>query len=72
MAIYAVVGLALLLFCFSQTEERVVMDKSQTANVKVSDLWEEFVRNKPLRILAFFFITASAMMAVGNSAEAIT
>lgn len=68
MAIYAVVGLALLLFCFSQTEERVVMDKSQTANVKVSDLWEEFVRNKPLRILAFFFITAFAMMAVGNSA----
>lgn len=36
--------------------------------MKVSDLWTEFVRNKPLRILAFFFITAFAMMAVGNSA----
>ena len=44
------------------------MDKSETANVKVSDLWTEFVRNKPLRVLAFFFVTAFAMMAIGNSA----
>lgn len=68
MFIYAVVGLALLFFCFSQCKERVVMDQSEMANVKVSDLWVEFVRNRPLRILAFFFITAFAMMAVGNSA----
>jgi len=38
--------------------------------VKVSDLWMEFVRNKPLRVLAFFFITAFAMMSVGNAADA--
>jgi GPH family glycoside/pentoside/hexuronide:cation symporter len=31
-------------------------------------LFEEFKRNRPLRILAFFFITAFAMMAIGNSA----
>ena len=31
-------------------------------------VWVEFCRNKPLRILAFFFITAFAMMAIGNSA----
>ena len=68
MAIYAVIGFALLVFCFSQTKERVVMDESETANVKVSDLWTEFRRNRPLRVLAFFFITAFAMMAVGNSA----
>ena len=68
MAIYAVIGLVLLIFCFSQTKERVVMDKSETANVKVSDLWVEFRRNRPLRILAFFFITAFAMMSVGNAA----
>nr|MBP7472767.1 MFS transporter [Prevotella sp.] len=68
MGIYAVVGLILLIFCFSQTRERVVMDTKETANVKVSDLWVEFVRNRPLRILAFFFITAFAMMAIGNSA----
>ncbi|MGI6222033.1 MAG: MFS transporter [Prevotella sp.] len=68
MAIYACVGLLLLVFCFSQCHERVVMDAKETANVKVSDLWQEFVRNKPLRVLAFFFITAFAMMSVGNAA----
>lgn len=68
MTIYALVGLALLIFCFTQTKERVVMDEKDTADVKVSDLWTEFVRNRPLRILAFFFIVAFAMMAIGNSA----
>lgn len=68
MAIYASVGLVLLFFCFSQSRERVVMDALETADVKVSDLWTEFRRNRPLRVLAFFFITAFAMMAVGNSA----
>lgn len=68
MAIYAITGMILLIFCFSQCKERVVMDQKETANVKVSDLWTEFVHNKPLRVLAFFFITAFAMMAVGNSA----
>lgn len=68
MAIYASVGLVLLFFCFSQSRERVVMDASEAADVKVSDLWTEFRRNRPLRVLAFFFITAFAMMAVGNSA----
>lgn len=70
MLIYGLIGLALLVFCFSQCRERVVMDSSETENVKVSDLWLEFVRNRPLRILAFFFITAFAMMAIGNSAGA--
>lgn len=68
MTIYGVVGLLLLIFCFTQCKERVVMDAKETENVKVSDLWVEFKRNRPLRILAFFFITAFAMMAVGNSA----
>ena len=69
-AIFAVVGLALLFFCFSQCKEKVVMDQKESANVKVSDLWMEFVRNKPLRIVAFFFITAFAMMSVSNAADA--
>lgn len=70
MSIYGIIGLALLIFCFTQCRERVVMDKSETENVKVSDLWLEFVRNKPLRILAFFFITAFGLMAISNSAGA--
>ena len=70
MTIFALVGLLLLFFCFSQCKERVVMDQKESANVKVSDLWMEFVRNKPLRVVAFFFITAFAMMSVGNAADA--
>ncbi len=70
MAIYGVAGLALLIFCFSQCRERVVMDTRETENVKVSDLWLEFVHNRPLRVLAYFFITAFAMMAIGNAAGA--
>ena len=70
MTIYALVGLALLFFCFSQCRERVVMDASEAANVKVSDLWMEFGKNKPLRVIAFFFITAFAMMSIGNAAGA--
>jgi len=67
MLIYGLVALALLIFCFTQCKERVVMDEKETANVKVSDLWMEFIHNRPLRILAFFFITAFAMMSVGNA-----
>ena len=69
-AIFAVVGLALLFFCFTQCKEKVVMDAKESANVKVSDLWMEFGRNKPLRVVAFFFITAFAMMSVSNAADA--
>jgi len=70
MLIFALTGLVLLIFCFSQCKERVVMDSKETENVKVSDLWKEFGHNKPLRIIAFFFITAFAMMSVGNAAGA--
>lgn len=70
MLIYGIVGLAFLLFCFSQCRETVVMDKKEMDKVKVSDLWLEFVRNKPLRVLAFFFITAFGLMAISNSAGA--
>jgi GPH family glycoside/pentoside/hexuronide:cation symporter len=68
MSIYALTGLALLIFCYTQTKERVVMDERKTSQVKASDLFTEFLRNRPLRVLAFFFITAFAMMAIGNSA----
>jgi glycoside/pentoside/hexuronide:cation symporter, GPH family len=68
MTIYSLSGLALLIFCYTQTKERVVMEEKETSNVKVSDLWKEFTYNRPLRVLAFFFITAFAMMAIGNSA----
>lgn len=46
------------------------MDASEAANVKVSDLWMEFLKNRPLRVIAFFFVTAFAMMSIGNAAGA--
>ncbi len=70
MSIFCLAGLALLIFCFSQCKERVVMDKKESANVKVSDLWKEFGRNRPLRVLAFFFVTAFAMLSVSNASDA--
>jgi len=70
MSLYALVGMALLIFCFSQCKERVVMDSKASEDVKISDLWMEFVHNRPLRVIAFFFITAFAMMSVGNAAGA--
>ncbi|MCL1869351.1 MAG: MFS transporter [Promicromonosporaceae bacterium] len=70
MSIYAAVGLAVLIFTFTQTKERVVMDDAAAEQVKVSDLVTEFKRNKPLRVVAFFFITAFAMMSVGNAGAA--
>lgn len=70
MTIYALVGMALLFFCFSQCKERVVMDEKDSADVKVSDLWMEFAKNRPLRVIAMFFITAFAMMSIGNAAGA--
>ena len=69
MSIFALVGLALLVYCFLETKEKVVMDKESSHEVKVSDVWMEFVRNKPLRILAFFFIISFTMMSVSNAAD---
>ena len=70
MAAVAVVAVALLVFSFMQTKERVVMDASGAAQVKAGDLWREFRRNAPLRLLALFFVAAFAMMSVGNAAGA--
>jgi GPH family glycoside/pentoside/hexuronide:cation symporter len=70
MTIFALAGFALLVFCFTQSKERVVMDKAEADKVKATDLFTEFVRNRPLRILAFFFVTAFSMMSVSNAADA--
>ena len=69
MSIFSLVGLALLIYCFAETKEKVVMDKESSHEVKVSDVWMEFLRNKPLRVLAFFFIISFTMMSVSNAAD---
>lgn len=69
MSIFAVVGLAMLVFCFFTTHENVVMDKEQSSGVKASDLWMELVRNKPLRVLSLFFLVAFTMMSISNATD---
>lgn len=69
MSIFALFGLALLVYCFIETKEKVVMDKESSESVKVSDVWMEFFRNRPLRILAFFFIISFTMMSISNAAD---
>ena len=69
MSIFALTGLALLLVAFFESKERIVMDKSETAGVKVSDLWMELVRNRPLRVLSCFFIIAFTTMSISNAAD---
>ena len=69
MSIFAITGLALLSISFVESKERIVMDKSETEGVKVSDLWMELVRNRPLRVLSFFFIIAFTSMSISNAAD---
>ena len=69
MSIFALTGLVLLLVTFFESKERVVMDKSESALVKVSDLWMELVRNRPLRVLSFFFVIAFTTMSISNAAD---
>jgi GPH family glycoside/pentoside/hexuronide:cation symporter len=68
VVIYGVAGLGALLFSFAGTKERVVISKEAQSKVKFSDLFTEVVRNKPLRVVSFMFITAFAIMAISNSA----
>ena len=70
MVVLALVAVVCLVFSFSQAKERVVMDAAASAQVRIGDLWREFRRNAPLRILAFFFVVVFAMMSVGNTAGA--
>ena len=70
MAAFALVAFALLVFSFTQTKERVVMDAATSEQVRTGDLWREFRHNAPVRILALFFVLAFAMMSVGNAAGA--
>jgi Na+/melibiose symporter and related transporters len=68
--IYSIIGIILLIFCFTQTKERIVMDEKEAKNVKFTDLFVEFVRNGPLRVIALYFITAFTCMCCHNTAIA--
>lgn len=67
MTMYGIVGALILLFCFSQTKERIHMDSKQQDEVKISDLFHQLVINVPLRVLAIFFIIIFGLMSIVNS-----
>jgi len=70
ISVYAFASLILYIFCFTQTKERIVMNQTETQNVKISDLWKELFRNRPLRVLSYFFIIAFIAMFSSNSTTA--
>ena len=69
MSIFALAGLALFVFCFFESRERIVPDRSQDNKVKASDLWMELVHNRPLRVLSVFFIVAFTTMSISNASD---
>ncbi|ORY15229.1 hypothetical protein LY90DRAFT_677565 [Neocallimastix californiae] len=69
LSIYFVIGFIILVFCFTQTKERVVMEEGQTNSVKVSDFWTEFTRNPPLVVVSLFFIVSFVMQNISNTSN---
>ncbi|MDR2119180.1 MAG: MFS transporter [Tannerellaceae bacterium] len=68
VVLYGLIGLGALLFSFAGVKERVVLSKEAQSKVRFSDLFTEVVRNRPLRVVSYMFITAFAIMAITNSA----
>ena len=69
MGIFAVAGLSLLFYSFSQTHEKIVMNATQSAGVRFSDLWHELAANRPMRVLSLFFIITFATMSISNASD---
>ncbi|HEY4399688.1 MAG TPA: MFS transporter [Lactobacillaceae bacterium] len=69
MSIYMVLGFLFMLGAFFTTKERVLPDEEATEAVKYSDLWHEFLHNRPLRVLGFFFLIGFTFMFFGNTAN---
>ena len=69
MSIFAVSGLLLLFYSFSQSHEKVLSDASKTGSIKMKDLWLELKNNRPLRVLSAFFIIAFTTLSISNASE---
>ncbi|MDY2520442.1 MFS transporter [Weissella cibaria] len=66
-AVYMVIGFIALMITYSKTKERVLPEKNQE-QVKYSDLFAEFKRNKPLQILGLFFLVGFTFNFFGSTA----
>ena len=69
MSIFAIAGLGLLFFCFSQTREKIVMSAKQSASISMKDMWHELTGNRPMRILSAFFVITFATMSISNATD---
>lgn len=69
MSVFAAIGFALLVFCFFNSEERIDVTKLSSKNVRPHDLYEELMRNKPLRVLSLFFMIAFITMSISAAAD---
>ncbi|MDV2910450.1 MFS transporter [Pediococcus acidilactici] len=67
MAIYMIIGFALLLCTYFGVKERVLPTQEETDAVKYSDLFAEIKRNKPLQVLGMFFLIGFTFMFFGNT-----
>ncbi|HAT55721.1 MAG TPA: MFS transporter, partial [Lactobacillus sp.] len=67
MVLYCAVGVGILMFTFTQTRERVHMDKSHEDSVSITDLFHQFAQNGPLRTLSFFGAIAYCSSAVAGT-----
>lgn len=65
----ALAAAAALVFSFSRAKERIAAPAAPSP-VGLGEIWREFRRNRPLRVLALFFTLAFAMMSIGNAAGA--
>lgn len=69
MSIFALSGLVMLFYSFSQSHEKVLSDASKTGNIQMKDLWLELKNNRPLRVLSGFFIIAFTTLSISNASE---
>lgn len=69
MSIFALSGLALLFYSFSQSHEKVLSDASKTSKIQMKDLWLELKNNRPLQVLSTFFIIAFTTLSISNASE---
>lgn len=66
MALLGVIGALTLVFCFSNTKERIHVSKSQD-KIRFVDLFDLLKRNRPLVILSIFFIIEFGVNSIANA-----
>lgn len=67
MSIMGSLGALLLIFCFLNTKERVQINHSEEAKIRVKDIFIQLKSNRPLIIICLFFILNFGVNSIVNS-----